>query len=248
MYPFLENLGITIIIDIGKQLLLAIPRAIQNWRFRRFFGQDAVAGDRIFGVLDPVTLPVSPQANRYIKHFLGRRPDQALIGPTDVLGLCSVRVASYASGLFSRFRPSHKPLAFTVDNDVANRWDASLFCFGSSDSNLKTFDIEFLPEQKFYSMEFNTAGSRVFKVGNREFGVDRKHDHGVLLRIKNPRHPEHALFVCAGLGEWGTSGAAYHLFSNWSSLARKHGRSDFCKVIRVEHGSDESAQEVFSIP
>jgi len=129
MSPFLENLGITVIIDIGKQLLLALPRAVQNWRFRRFFGNDAVAGDRIFGVLDPVTHPQPETNNRYVKLFHGRRQDQPLVGPTHVLGLCSVRVASYSSGLFARFRPGHKPLTFAIDYDVEADWDASVFLF-----------------------------------------------------------------------------------------------------------------------
>ncbi|MCU0784810.1 MAG: hypothetical protein MUF81_12365 [Verrucomicrobia bacterium] len=248
MSAFFENLGITIIVDVGKQLVLAIPRAIQNWRFRRFFGSDAVTGDRIFGVLDPVTHPLLPQNNRYVKLFGGRRQDQPLVGPTNVLGICSVRVASYASALFGRFRPSHKPLAFVIDYDVDVKWDASFICFGSSDSNLKTFDIESLSQQKFYSIAFDSSGKRVFRVGNREFEFSEKHDYGILLRMRNPHHPEHALFVCAGLGEWGTSGAAYLLFHNWSSLYWKHGNADFCKVIRVANRSDETAEEVFSIP
>lgn len=247
MSQFLESIFVKLVFEIGKQLLLAIPRAIQNWRFCRFFGSDAVTGDRIFGVLDPVTHPLPTNQNRYIKRFLGRRTDQPLIGPTNVLGLCSVRVASYAAGLFSQFRPK-KPLAFEIDYDVSEKWDASFFCFGSSDSNLKTFDVESLPEQKFFNLSFNLMKERVFKVGNREFGITNKHDHGILLRMKNPRHPEHALFICAGLGEWGTSGAAYYLFHNWSSLCWKHGTADFCKVIRVANRSDESAEEVFSIP
>ena len=248
MSALLENLGITIIIDVGKQLFLAIPRAFQNWRFRRFFGSDAVKGDRIFGVLDPVTHPLPPSSNRYVKRFLGRGEDQPLIGPTDVLGLCSVRVASYASGLFARYRPGHKPLAFTIDYDVATKWDASFICFGSSDSNLKTFDIQSLPGQKFYAMPFDDHGARIFTVGGRKFGITDQVDHGILLRMKNPWHPDHALFVCAGLGEWGTSGAAYFLFHNWSSLCWKHGRAYFCKVVRVVHRADESAEEIFSIP
>jgi hypothetical protein len=248
MTPFLENLGITVVIDVGKQFILAIPRAIQNWRFRRFFGRDAVSGTRIFGVLDPVTHPIPPTTNRYAKHFLGRRADQPLIGPSNVLGLCSIRVASYASGLFARFRPNHTPLTFCIDYDVEAKWDASFFCFGSSDSNIKTLDIETLPEQKYYSFPFGPDGQRMFRVSNRAFSISPQHDYGILLRIANPHHPEHALFVCAGLGEWGTSGSAYYLFHNWSSLCRKHGTNNFCKVIRVAHRSDESAEEVFSIP
>lgn len=245
---FLEDLGASLIADIGKQLFLAIPRAFQNRRFRKFFGSDAIKGDRIFGVLDPVTHPTPGITNRYVKRFLGRRADQPLIGPDNALGLCSVRVASYASGLFARFRPGHKPLAFVIDYDVEAKWDASFFCFGSSDSNLKTLDVESLPEQKFYRLEFDAARQRAFQVGNQQFGIAGGNDHGILLRMKNPKYREHALFVCAGLGEWGTSGSAYYLFRNWSSLYRRYGSSDFCKVIRVRIGSDESATEVFSVP
>jgi hypothetical protein len=248
MNPFLEKLGITVIFDIGKQLVLAIPRAIQGWRFRRFFGEDATHGDRIIGVLDPVTHPQTPpNGNRYVKQFLGRRANQPLVGPNHVLGICSVRVVSYASGLFAKFRPK-KPLAFDIDYNVAAKWDASFFSFGSSDSNIKTLDIETLAQQKFYSTVTTSLGRRVFQVGNRTFDISPSHDHGILLRMRNPNHPEHVLFVCAGLGEWGTSGAAYYLFHNWSALCWKHGRADFCKVIQVPHQNDESATEVFSLP
>lgn len=248
MSAFLEKLGVTLVIDAGRQLILAIPRALQNWRFRRFFGRDAVNGEYIFGVLDPVTHPLAPDVNRYVKQFMGRRPDQPLVGPNHVLGLCSIRVATYAAALFAKRRPSSLPLRFETDYDVVDRWDASFICFGSSDSNLKTYDIETLPEQKFYSLVFNTSGRRVFRVGNKEFDIDSNHDHGILLRLRNPRHPEHVLFVCAGLGEWGTSGASFFLFHNWSCLLWRHSTRDFCKVISVATGSDESASEVFSIP
>jgi len=245
---FFEELGSSLVIDIGKQLFLAVPRAFRNRRFRKFFGSDAVKGDRIFGVLDPVTHPTPENTNRYVKRFLGIRPDQPLIGPTEALGLCSVRVASYASGLFAGFRPRHEPFPFLIDYNAHGKWDATLFCFGSSDSNLKTLEIEALPEQKFYRMPSVPAGHRVFQVGTQQFGIVAGHDHGILLRMRNPKFPEHALFVCAGLGEWGTSGSAYYLFRNWSSLYQRHRTSDFCKVIRVQLGSDESATEIFSLP
>jgi hypothetical protein len=171
---FLEELGSSLIIDIGKQLFLAVPRAFRNRRFRKFFGSDAVKGDRIFGVLDPVTHPMPANCNRYVKQFLGRRGDQPLIGPTHALGLCSVRVASYASGLFACFRRGHKPLTFVIDYDVEAKWDATFFCFGSSDSNLKTLDIESLPEQKFYEIGFN-SGRRVFKIGRQQYPLANNH-------------------------------------------------------------------------
>lgn len=248
MSAFLEALGITILVDAIKQFVLAFPKAIQNWRFKRFFGKDSLSGDRIYGVLDPVSHPLPPGGNRYIKRFLGRKEDTPLIGPNYALGLCSVRVVTYGSALFARFRPSSKPLIFEIDYNVENKWDASFICFGSADSNLKTFDIQHFPQQKYFEMTFNSSGMRTFNVGNKKFDCTANYDHGILLRMKNPRHPEHTLFVCAGLGEWGTSGAAYYLFHNWSKILWKHGKKDFCKVIKVENKSDESATVVFSIP
>ena len=55
------------------------------------------------------------------------------------------------------------------------------------------------------------------------------------------------LFVCAGFSEWGTTGAAYYLLTRWKQIYKKFKRDEFCLIIEVDIGSDESAREVFSI-
>ncbi len=61
------------------------------------------------------------------------------------------------------------------------------------------------------------------------------------------RLSEHYLFICAGLGEWGTSGATYFLFDRWNELNKRFKkRKNFCLIIEVDVGSDESASEIFS--
>jgi hypothetical protein len=68
---------------------------------------------------------------------------------------------------------------------------------------------------------------------------------GVLMRLQNPYHPNHKLFVCAGIGEWGTSGAAYYLFKNWRKLYKRFGsKTNFALIIKVNINSDESAREI----
>lgn len=270
---FAENLSIELLAEFIKEIFLAVPRALDHWRFRRFFGPSALSGEKIFAVIDPYTNRLSkygePQGplvsgsgtfltrsiiseekieTRYIKRFLGRKPDQWLIGEDDVLGINVVRVVTYISALFSKYLRKTKPIAVVTDEAVADKWDGTFICFGSSDSNIKTYDIENLSEQSFYRFEFGPNGVRRFNIGNKIFTINSLKDYGILMRIRNPRHSEHFLFICAGLGAWGTSGSAYYLFDHWKELYKKHRKSgEFCKAIEVDIGSDESARVVHSL-
>jgi hypothetical protein len=228
---------------------LLSDKFLDRRRFEQFFGSHALAGEKIFAVVDPYTNRETQSGNRYIKKFLGRRPDQVIIGADNVLGINVIRVVSYVTATFSVYRQSINPIAVVTDEQVADLWDATFICFGSSASNIKTYDIENLPEQPFYTNSGSYEMPR-YKIGGRRFSIRYSYnkDYGMLLRIKNPRYPEHFLFVCAGIGEWGTSGAAYYLFHHWKELYKKHEQQDFCKVIEVDIGSDDSAREIFSLP
>jgi len=245
--PIWVELLLSITLDVLKEILSAIPKSIDKWRFKRFFGRHALSGEKIFAVVDPYTHPIPRVGNRYIKKFLNRKPDQPLVGEDNVLGVNVVRVVTYVSAMFSAYRRNNNPIAVVTDEQVVDKWDGTFICFGSADSNLKTYDIENLPQQQFYKFDFGPNGFRRYNIGGKEFGGARNQDYGILLRIKNPYHPNHFLFVCAGLGEWGTSGTAYYLFTNWKKLYKQYKQKDFCKIIEVKIGSDESAHEVFSI-
>jgi hypothetical protein len=217
-------------------------------RFEKFFGSHALSGEKIFAVVDPYTHFEPKSVRRYVKRFLGRRPDPVIVGADNVLGINVLRVVSYVTAAFSVYRQSINPIAVVTDEQVAELWDATFICFGSSASNIKTYDIENLPEQSFYTKSY-PYGIPEYKVGVRKFSMlDSNQDYGILLRMRNPRYPEHYLFACFGIGEWGTSGSAYYLFHHWKELYKKHEQQDFCKVIQVDIGSDESAREIFSLP
>jgi hypothetical protein len=242
----LESIGGRALWEAGRGIVQAIPHAIKRRRFAAFFGPSAIFGNNIIAVLDPYTHPLARVGNRYVKRFLGRKPDQPLVGEDDVLGVNAVRIVAYISALFSQYRKGGKSIPFMTDAAVADHWDGTFLCFGSSDSNIKTFDIELLPQQEFYSFAFGSNGVRCFRAGGREFAIQPHIDYGVLLRLRNPYHAEHWLFVCAGIGEWGTTGSAYYLTDRWSQLHKQHRASSFLKVIEVNVGADESAREVYS--
>lgn len=244
--PILESIGGRVLWEAGKGILRAFPQAIKRRRFSSFFGPSAISGNNTFAVLDPYKHPLPRVGNRYVKEFLGRRQDQPLIGEDDVLGVNVVRLVTYISALYSQFRAGGRSIPFVTDATVADRWDGTFLCFGSSDSNVKTLDIESLTQQVFYSWEFGNDGYRCIKAGGKVFSAQSRKDYGVLLRLRNPHHPEHWLFICAGLGEWVTSGSAYFLTDRWCQLHKQHRSSSFVKVIEVDQGADESAREVYS--
>lgn len=243
----LQDIFLSLLPEILKNLRDVIPRSISKWRLLKFFGTDAVVGAAFHTVLDPYQHPLPRTGNRYIKRFFGRRNDQPLIGEDNVLGINAIRVVNYAVSLFSLYRKYDDPLRISLDEDIRDLWNGSFLCFGSSDSNIKSFDIENLHNNNFYSLQFNAQVQRCFNVRGEEFSITNEEDVGVILRLRNPYHPEHSLFICAGLGEWGTSGSAYFLFHHWEAIYKQVRGHNFCKVIRVRFRSDESAREVLHL-
>ena len=77
-------------------------------------------------------------------------------------------------------------------------------------------------------------------------------DFGAILRIRPPDFPQRSWIVCAGLGEWGTSGSAWYLANRWQVLLRRihplaywlgfPSISDFLAIVRVVPGQDQSAR------
>jgi len=73
-------------------------------------------------------------------------------------------------------------------------------------------------------------------------------DKGLIMKLPNPLFPNHTLTVCAGLGEYGTSGAAFYLSRHWEELYKRYKGQPFCVIVAVSPGSDESAKEISASP
>jgi hypothetical protein len=241
------TLGAKAVMDVGRSLLHAVPRGLDRWRFGRFFGPGAASEDTIIAVVGPYQHPLPQGGNRYVKRFLGRRPDGQLRGENDVLGVNSVRAVAHVSALFATHQQGGRSIPIATDEFVAQRWDATFLSIGGSDSNLKTLDIESLPQQSFYQWGVGADGLPSITAGQRIFSNAGNIEFGLLLRLRNPHSPKHWLFVCAGLGPWGTSGAAWFLAHQWRTLGKRHAAAEFLKVVAVQRGSDESAREEYSV-
>ncbi len=158
----------------------------------------------------------------------------------EMLGFCSARAAMHLVQAFSRFLVNGVDV--TSDVNVASRWEGSFVNLGSSYSNLKTDQVKHLSENSWVIDD----GGKFTLVDGRTLEIEDHRDKGVILRIRNPHSVRHSLFVCAGLGEWGTSGAAWFLARHWKQISRRFRRRNFALFLSVDRYSDESATEVMA--
>lgn len=243
--PIPESLAIRAGWEGARLIARAVPRGISAYRFGKFFGGASLRATGIVVVLDPYEHP-APRgtAARYVKRMDGRGPDLHVIGEDVVLGKNTIRVVSHFTHFFTTNSVGGKTVPFVLDREASSEWDRTFFCTGSPDTNIKTFDIFALPEQRFVRAKYGAAGLRVWEMQGVEYGFESGRDRAVLLKMRNPHFPKHSLVVCAGLGEWGSTGAAWFLTRKWAELAKRFGTNDFCMIIEVNPGNDESAREV----
>jgi hypothetical protein len=69
-------------------------------------------------------------------------------------------------------------------------------------------------------------------------------EYGMILKVRPARFPRRVWLACAGIGEWGTSGAAWFLANKWNEIRSRVGAYPFIAIVRILHGQDESAEVV----
>jgi len=71
-------------------------------------------------------------------------------------------------------------------------------------------------------------------------------DFGLILKLHPVQFPERVWIVCAGIGERGTSGAAWYLANKWQELRSRAYDKPFAAILKVEgdvySGRDQSAE------
>lgn len=202
---------------------------------------------------------VKPPRNTNISQDTnGRR-----ISISSPLSECEIRATNYISSLFGTTRRIEAPMVSDVDS--LPKLDATFISLGGPFSNYKTEEILDAPENIFVRMisMFGTTAFEHrnqpihmnkddFQISGKPIDVKPDHDYGLILRITPREHPNNAWLVCAGIGEWGTSGATRYLAKECKALIRKLGLwqyktgmfpiPDFAVIVEVRIGQDESAR------
>lgn len=231
-----------------------IPKSIKMYRLKRFFGK-SVLTDRfaiVYGTLqDPrprvdatgILLP------RFQKQFRDGRVIR-ISGPFEnIVGDCEIRASGYLAQNVGKER--EQTIKILSDIKAYDDLNSSFIALGSPASNdISGFTMR-EPANQFFN--FDQVGSETFIEAvpdkKRYFGFQppARKDCAILMRIRNERFPKHFLFVCAGLGEWGTSGASWFLATHWESLYKEFKGDNFALVVEVDLGSDTSTKRIASL-
>lgn len=226
-----------------------IPKSYRKFLLRRFWGKGVFGQDFVISygaLIDSRLTEPNPPPYRFVKRYHDGRVIQ-LVGPWgNIVGDCEIRSASYIINTLSTFRK--RAVAVVDDATAFANLNRTFVALGSSSSNEISELILREPNNTY--LEFGQVGNTTFirdkETGNefRGFQEPVKKDYGIVLKIPNLRFPGHFFFVCAGLGEWGTSGASWYLATKWRHLQSEFGNA-FGIVVEVEIRSDKSARRVF---
>ncbi len=252
-----EDITIAILVNVGTGTLFFILgllwpklRFLNKPFVRRFFGKGIFSeAFRIVhgSIIDSRVSSAKPGDVRFFKRFHDGR-QIGLVGPWgNVVGDSEIRASSYLINVLDSYRD--KPIDVIDDLTGFRKLDSSFICLGSPSSNeLSDFAIQ-QTENAFLEFGQDGQGTYIKSRGNGEIFRGFEHrqgkDLGIVLKIPNSRFSGHYFFVCAGLGDWGTSGAAWYLARNWRRLP--WSRSGFGAVVEVDQLSDTSVREIFRV-
>jgi len=232
---------------------LAIPGVRGTWKygskrwqrrqFKKIFGREAQEHFLAFGTLEinpsiaQLLATLDQQLSRFpfTKHG---RPDMSF-SAQKVASSCELRAVAYIGPALSL--DGDRTSRVFADDSVEGKLDIDFISFGAM-SNLMTVTAFANPANQFVDYDRTLGFFASKKNGQRVCNVREGYDYGVILKIHPEQFPQRTWIVCAGVGEWGTSGSAWFLAHNWGSLAKKLKDSDqFACVIEVRPGQDESA-------
>ncbi len=227
------------------------PEAWNHFQFRSFWGEHVFSSGACF-VIDSYGDVRLRGGLRNAEGHAGMELPEQVIGSDLVDGALSPQAAGMLTALF--LRNTGKLLRIATDTEIGTGTDGTLICYGTSDSNFKTFDIEVSSGNDLCQFFFSASGQRAFRIAGHVYSMERRngtvYDRAILLRLASRQNPGHCHVICAGLSEWGSLAAVRYLTENWKTLHKRFDgfgrRRNFCVLLEVACGELENARELAS--
>jgi hypothetical protein len=236
---------VSVFAEQASQAARVFTDSWNKFLFRRFWGESISSKD-VDLVIDSYENVVL--RNRFRWTDSDHKQTQGFSGEV-IPGTFSPQATAMLTALF--LRHTGKGLRIVTDMEQANKKGGALICYGSSDSNFKTFELEAESGGVLCQFTFNDAGERGFRVGGNVHSIEKRdgvtYDKAIVLRLAGQQDAGQCQVVCAGLSEWGSLAAVHYLVRNWRILHRRFDgfgqRRDFCVLLEVPFGLWEQARE-----
>lgn len=233
----IEVLGWTLCLLIGSAVTLFVAYVKRTWRKRKF---KQLFGDKLidFNIVYP-SLTLGPVFDRQGNSLqFPYRKNNSSFKMKEPVPLSDIKAALYIAEAF--YKASSKYPTFNSDQSIHTKIDLS-FCAVGGLLNNKTEQVLRSAANKFYKINTNGVVRIVRTKDRTDFNNSNQFDLGIIIKITHPNFPRRKQFCVAGLGETGTSAAAWYLSNNWRQLRKEVKSKDFGAIIKADIGIDESA-------
>lgn len=219
----------------------------QNAQFKAIFGDDVAKISGFHIVYAQFSLAPSYDEKGQLRSHPFRKPDKPEIGFSidNPISSCEVRAAKYITAIVGA-QTNTSPI-LSPDFDLRGRLDFSFVSLGGPLSNYKTDDANSNAGNRLVNFDQNNGRFICIKAGNSPVKFDPDFHYGMILKIHPMQFPKRTWIVCAGIGEWGSSGAAWYLANKWKELYSYAKKKPFACIIRVKDKQDESAEIVYKV-
>ncbi len=211
------------------------------------FGPDVLAGASYHLVFTQFSLPERTDELGSRETHPYRKPEEESSGigfsMEMAVSSCEVRAVKYLAAAIGK--EARQAPVLSSDIDVRGRLDISFISIGSPASNYKTRDA------------INNQGSQLLAFSNQGIVSKRSRriilrpeagdDYGLLMKCHPVQFPRRVWLICAGFGEWGSSGTAWYLAQKWREIHGYAKASPVAMILRVVPGQDESAEPVLKV-
>lgn len=231
---------VVLLVDFFRKISSYLTRR----KFKRIFGEDILQESKFhlaYAILGLMQEKGSVSTHPYIKP--GEEAPGTFFSAEKAVSSCELRAAKYLAeviGIEARQAP-----VLSADYDLMSQLNISFISFGGPKSNLKTRDaVENEGNELIGFDNFNFFSK---KSGRVVLHPEQSFDYGLILKLHPIQFPRRVWFVCAGICEWGTSGAAYYLRHKWKEIYRYSKQKPFAIIVRVRNNQDESAFPVVRV-
>jgi len=248
----------------------AARRILRSWKekspFSRIFGSSdgpisIVCGGLILNPLVEKCIAESQwlgnehRRSEFIRHPMFKPDLRFRYTARNVIGSGELRSVSHLMGAFAdQLAPRNLRAVVDMQDDRRDLLDVDLIALGAF-SNTRSHEIAESSSNLLLIPALvksnNHVWERYFLSKKTGLPVHGKpltgRDLGLILRISPEQFPSRAWLFCGGLGEWGTSGAAWFLAHKWAHIADYLRRdcTEFAALIDVYEGREESASLVW---
>ena len=166
-----------------------------------------------------------------------RRGTKNTTNLTDATSESSMRAVAYLAASYG-VNANAAP-RIEADDTKDDVMDLSFASVGGA-NNERSNDVLMNPNNVFFGFEGDYI---VEKESSRRLagpGIMYQYDYGLILKIHPHHNPRRTWICCAGIGSWGSSGAAWYLANRWQVIWRTVKDRSFGCITKTTWGSDDS--------